>query len=139
MLDQILEKQKEAMVSLSTGSHRDLLSASISSEGPRVHTWDSCHFHGLVQGQFRGCGEALCFGCFSCGCREALGELRSEAAVTSLQFSTENQDKKGPWLSQRSREHRQCLSILFCLSSVSSGNITESCPFYCPPGFDFVL
>lgn len=48
-----------------------------------------------------------------------------------LLFSNENQEKKGPWLSQRSREHRQCLSILLCLSSVSSGDITESCPFYC--------
>lgn len=60
-------------------------------------------------------------------------------AVTSLQFSHERQEKKGTWLSQRSRRHRQCLSLLSCLSSVSSWNITEACPFYCSWRFNVVL
>lgn len=60
-------------------------------------------------------------------------ESRAAAcAVTSLQFSHERQEM-GPWLSQGSREHRQCLS------SLSSLNIAEPCPFYCSWGFDVVL
>lgn len=114
MLDQTLEKQKEAMVSLSALAPTGTWSVQAPVQSPSVHTWGSRSVHVLVQGQFRGCGEALCFGCLSCGCREALAELRGEAVLTSFQFSNENQEKKGPWLSQRSREHSNAF-LYYCV------------------------